>query len=176
MLFRSGGLVASAYPTGTLALSDILVARRIQQRPGVPAIRSRDDILVVPNASLTFAPRDTAHLYWEAYGLQPDSTGNGRVRVELALTLRRLERGSNPVVRVIGGLADVVGVSAEGDDRVVLRYDRSIALDASDRQANYLALDLGEAPAGAYTLELTVIDLTNGRRVVQRRDLTVPRR
>jgi GWxTD domain-containing protein len=170
------GLSAVAYPSGTLALSDILVARRIQQRPGVPGIRSRDDILIVPNASLTFAPRDTAHLYWEAYGLERDSTGNGRLRVELALTLRRLERGNDPVVRVIGGLSDIVGLSAEGDDRVVLRYDRSIALDASDRQANYLALDLGDAPAGAYALELTVTDLVSGRRVVQRRDLTVPRR
>ena len=170
------GLSATAYPTGTLALSDILVARRIQQRPGAPGIRSRDDLLVVPNASLTFSPRDTAHLYWEAYGLQRDSTGNGRLRVELALTLRRLERGANPAVRVLGGLADIVGVSAEGDDRVVLRYDRAVALDASDRQANYLALDLGDAPAGAYTLELTVTDLTTGRRALQRRDLTVPRR
>jgi GWxTD domain-containing protein len=170
------GLYATGYPAGTLALSDILVARRIQQRPGVSAIRSRDDILVVPNASLTFAPHDTAHLYWEAYGLRPDSTGNGHMRVELALTLRRIERGKDPVIRVLGGLADIVGVSAEGDDRVMLRYERSVALDASDRHANYLALDLGDAPAGAYTLELTVTDLTTGRRTVQRRDLTVPRR
>jgi hypothetical protein len=170
------GLSATAYPSGTLALSDILVARRIQQKPNTSSIRSRDDILIVPNASLTFAAYDTAHLYWEAYGLQRDSTGSGRLRVELALTLRRLERGGNPMVRVIGGLSDIVGLSAEGDDRVVLRYDRAIALDASDRQANYLALDLGDAPAGAYTLELTVTDLTNGRRAVQRRDLTVPRR
>jgi hypothetical protein len=169
-------LDAVAYPSGTLSLSDILVARRIQARPSADGIRSRDDILIVPNASLTFAPQDTAHLYWEAYGLQHDSTGNGRVRVELALTLRRLERGRDPVMRVIGGLADIAGLTAEGDDRVVLRYDRTVALDATDRQANHLALDLGDAPAGAYTLELTVTDLVSGRRATQRRDLVVPRR
>lgn len=170
------GLEARAFPSGQLALSDILVARRLQPRPGVGDIRSRDDILIVPNASLTFAPRDTAHLYWEAYGLQRDSTGNGRIRVELALNLRRIERGPDPIMRVIGGLADVAGLTAEGDDRVVLRYDRTVALDAADRQANYLALDLGNAPAGLYTLELTVVDLTSGRRSIQRRELIVPRR
>lgn len=170
-------LSAVAYPSGTLSLSDVLVARRIQPKSRVESIRSRDDILVVPNASLTFQPRDTAHLYWEAYGLRADSTGNGRVRVELALTLRRIDRSTNnPVVRVIGGLGDLAGLTQEGDDRVVLRYDRTVALDADDRQANYLALDLGDAPAGAYTLELVVTDLVADKRATQRRELTVPRR
>ena len=166
---------AEAFPAGTLSTSDILVGRRIVLRTGVDAPRSRDDLLVVPNASLTFARRDTAHLYWENYGVARDSTGSGRVRVELALHLRELERENLAVIRVIGGLADAIGVTPEGDDRVVLRYERTVALDSRDRVANYLALDLGDAPYGAYNLELTVTDLTTGRKTTTQRALTVPR-
>lgn len=170
-----GGVEARDFPAGTFGLSDVLVARRIEPKPRVETIRSRDDMLVIPNASLTFAPRDTAHLYWEAYGLERDSTGNARVRVELALNLTRMDRGRDPVMRVIGGLADVAGLTAEGDDRVVLRYERAVAVDAADRQANYLALDLGDAPFGDYLLEVTVTDLVSGKKQTQRRALTVPR-
>jgi hypothetical protein len=145
-------------------------------RDGIDAPRSRDDFLIVPNATLTFAPRDTAHLYWENYGVARDSTGSGRIRVELALHLRELERANVAMVRVIGGVADAVGLTPEGDDRVVLRFERTVALDSRDRVANYLALDLGDAPFGAYTLELTVTDLTNGRKTTTQRAIAVPRR
>ena len=166
---------AEAFPKGTLSVSDILVGRRIVMRAGVDAPRSRDDLLVVPNASLTFARRDTAHLYWENYGVARDSTGSGRIRVELALHLRELERENIGVIRAIGGIADAVGLTPEGDDRVTLRYERTVALDSRDRVANYLALDLGDAPYGAYNLELSVTDLTTGRKVTTQRSITVPR-
>jgi GWxTD domain-containing protein len=166
-------LQADAFPAGTLALSDVLVARRIVPRAAEP--HSRSDFLVVPNASLTFAKRDTAYLYWEDYGLTRDSTGSARVRVELALHLTAIERDKMALVRAIGGLADAVGLTAEGDDRVVLRYDRTVPLDSRDRVPNYLALDLGDAPYGLYSIELKVTDLTSGRSATQQRSITVPR-
>ena len=166
---------AEPFPAGALSTSDILVGRRMVLRDGVEAPRSRDDYLIVPNATLTFAPRDTAHLYWENYGVARDSTGSGRIRVELALHLRALERANVAVIRVIGGVADAVGLTPEGDDRVLLRFDRTVALDSRDRVANYLALDLGDAPFGAYTLELTVTDLTTGRKTTTQRAIAVPR-
>ena len=162
------------FPAGQFQLSDVLVARRIVPRAGEEP-RNRSDFLIVPNASLTFVPRDTVFLYWELYGATADSVGNGRFAINLALRVSELDRGKAIEARILGGLADAVGLSAKDDDRVALRYNRTVAIDPSDRIPNYLALDLGAAPYGTYTLELTVTDLVSGRTATRERVLTVPR-
>ena len=162
------------FPAGQFALSDVLVASRIVPRAGQEP-RNRSDFLIVPNAAMTFVPRDTIFLYWELYGTSRDSTGNGQYEVNLALRLSEIDRGRSVEARILGGLVDAVGLSAKDDDRVALRYNRTVAIDASDRIPNYLALDLGAAPYGTYTLELTVTDLVSGRTATRERVLTVPR-
>lgn len=162
------------FPKGQFALSDVLVAHRIVPKPGAEP-RGRSDFLIVPNGSMTFVPRDTVFLYWELYGTSADSTGNGHLKIDLALKVTALDRGRGIDAKILGGIADAVGLSAKGDDRVALHYNRTIAIDPSDRIPNYLALDLGEAPYGTYTLELTVTDLVSGRSATRGRVLTVPR-
>jgi len=162
------------FPAGSFTLSDILVARRLAPKPGVTP-RSRHDFLITPNGSMTYSPQDTVFLYWENYGTTRDSAGNGRLRVEIALRLTDIDRGQQVSARILGGIADAVGLTAKGDDRVALRYERTVALDATDRVPNYLALDLGEAPHGSYSLELTVTDLTSGRTARQQRTISLPR-
>lgn len=162
------------FPVGQFALSDVLVARRIVPRAGEEP-RSRSDFLIVPNASMTFVPRDTIHLYWELYGATPDSSGNSRLGISLALRVSALDRGRAIEARILGGIADAIGLSAKDDDRVALRYNRTVAINPSDRIPNYLALDLGAAPFGTYTLELTVTDLVSGQSATRERVLTVPR-
>jgi GWxTD domain-containing protein len=163
------------FPAGTLSMSDLLIARGIALRPGIAAVRSREDILVRPNGSLTFRRGDTLYVYWENYGVAASPDGSGRVRVDLSLRTDELDRGQSLSARVLGGVADAVGMTAEGENRVALRFDRAVAIDADDRVANYLALDLGGLPYASYTLELTVTDLTTGRQATRLRPLTVPR-
>jgi GWxTD domain-containing protein len=163
------------YPKGQFALSDVLVAQRIVPRAGIEP-RGRSDFLIVPNAAMTFVPRDTVFLYWELYGTTADSGGNGHLKIDLSLNVTALDRGKGLETKILGGIVDAVGLSAKGDDRVSLHYNRSIAIDPSDRIPNYLALDLGDAPYGTYTLELTVTDLVSGRSATRQRVLTVPRR
>jgi GWxTD domain-containing protein len=162
------------FPAGTFTLSDVLVARGLAPKTdGTP--RGRADFLITPNASMTYAPQDTVFLYWENYGTARDSAGNGRLRVELGLRLTAIDRGRRIEARILGGIADAVGLTAEGDDRVSLRYERTVALDAADRVPNHLALGLGDAPYGTYKLELTVTDLTNGKVAKRERTIIVPR-
>jgi hypothetical protein len=166
------------YPAGRLSLSDILVARRIVPRRGTAeSIRERGDLLIVPNASLSFLPGDTMSLYWEAYGAAPDSAGTARLEVELALRVTELTRAPELTAKVLGGLADAIGLSEKGDDRIALRYrfDRAVPLDSSGRIPNFLALELGNAPPGKYLLQLTVKDLVSGRTAIQERPIIVPR-
>lgn len=169
-------LDADPFAAGTLRASDILVARHISPRAGVTAVRGLSDFLVTPNASLQFAPGDSIFLYWEMYGLTADAQGNARMRVELAVRVSALNRGQQLSARLLGGLFDAVGLSEKGDDRVSLRFERSLALDSSDRVPNYLALGLGDAPAGTYLVELTVTDLVSGRATTRERTITIPLR
>ena len=162
------------FPAGSFTLSDILVARRLTPKPDVTP-RNRHDFLITPNGSMAYAPHDTVFLYWENYGTARDSGGNGRLRVELSLRLTEIDRGKQVTARILGGIADAVGLTAKGDDRVSLRFERTVALDAGDRVPNYLALDLGDAPFGTYALELTVTDLTSRRAAKQQRTITLPR-
>jgi hypothetical protein len=161
------------YPEGEFLLSDILVARRIGLKSGGGKPHSRDDLLITPSGSLSFAAGDTIYLYWETYGLARDSaTQAGRAKVELALRVDRLQR-DNQVSVILGGIGDALGLTAKGDDRVSLSYERTVTPDALDRAPDYLALSIGNSPPGTYTLEIRVTDLTTQKTTTQQRILTV---
>lgn len=163
------------FDPGAFMLSDVLVANRIEaRRPGETA-RNRDDFLIVPNAAMRIAQNDTMYLYWEVYGAKPDSTGTVRLEVSLILSVTTLDRGARLDARILGGIADAIGVSAKGDERVALRYERSVAATQDDRIPNQLEVAIGEAPYGTYTLELTVRDRTSGQTATRQRVLTLPR-
>jgi GWxTD domain-containing protein len=160
---------------GSHQLSDILVARHIGLRSGGDKPTSRDDLLILPAGRLTFAPGDTLYLYWESYGLVPDSTGVGRARIDLALRVDQIQRNSGIEV-FLGSLGDAIGLTAKGDDRVSLSYERVVNAGAMERAPDYLALGLGTAPAGTYTLEITVTDLVSNVSATQQRVLQVRNR
>ena len=171
-------LELGAYPAGQLLLSDILVARRIASRSGgaTAGTETRSDLLIIPNASLTFAPDDTMHLYWEVYGASRDSSGTAHLEVSVAVNVTEVARAPGLGARVLGGLADAVGMSEKGDDRILLRYafDRAIA-DESARIPNHLAIQLDNAVPGTYLLHLTIKDLVSNRTATQARTITIPR-
>ncbi len=146
------------FTPGTHQLSDILVARSIGLKSGGEEPLSRDDLLILPAGRLTFAPGDTIHLYWESYGLIPDSTGVGRARIDLNLHVDEVHREGGIEV-FLGSIVDAIGLTAKGDDHVSLTYERAVAAGAMERAPAYLALGLGSAPPGTYTLEITVTDL-----------------
>ncbi len=171
-------LELSSYPAGQLLLSDILVARRIASRSGggTAGTERRAELLIIPNASLTFAPDDTMHLYWEVYGATRDSAGTAHLEVSVAVNVTEVARAPQLGARILGGLADAVGLSEKGDDRVLLRYtfDRAIPDDAA-RIPNHLAIQLDKAVPGSYLLHITIKDLVSNRTATQARTITIPR-
>ncbi|HSR43323.1 MAG TPA: GWxTD domain-containing protein, partial [Longimicrobiales bacterium] len=76
-------LTTTAYPRGTLALSDLLLARRIVPRTETP--RSREELVIDPSRTLRFQPGEPVHMYFEVYGLDTDASGLGRYRARLAV-------------------------------------------------------------------------------------------
>jgi hypothetical protein len=160
------------YPPGIHKVSDILVARHIGFKSGNDKPESRDDLLILPTGSLTFAPGDTLYLYWESYGLRPDPTGVARARINLTLHVDSLHRDG--IIRLfLGGIKDAIGLSAEGQDRVTLSYERTLPASDTERAPDFIALALGSAPAGSYTLEIQVEDLVAKETAMSQRALEV---
>ncbi len=169
-------MTVEALGTGALALSDIIVADRIAPREENSRGRGLHDFFIDPNPRLEFRRGDPVHLYLEVYGLTPeDSAGVGpgvRFQVAVRLRVREIERGGL-AARVFGGVLDAVGVTAEGDDQVVLQYTSQEPLEGRDRVPVYLAVDLSNAPRGTYDLDLAVTDQRTGRIALRHRTLRV---
>jgi hypothetical protein len=127
------------------------------------------DLVVTPSAAVMRRGQSFG-VMWEAYGLEPRG-GTERYRVELALTVLGVARPDNFIARIIGGVADAVGLSAKGDNPVALAYERErpagpVALD-------YVTLELGDAPAGRYRLAVRVTDRNAGTSATATRELTI---
>jgi GWxTD domain-containing protein len=158
---RASGLVAHDTVAG-FGTSDLLVARRVMPREGSVASRW-GDFNIVPSAGVVPAGQPVA-LLWETYGLAADSLGANRYRV--AVTLDKVQRTGalGLAARIVGGVSDAVGRSAEGRGSVTLSFDRSVA--ARGAQVDYLALELGQAPPGRYVVRVEITDLV-ARRVAR---------
>lgn len=166
------GVEVAPRPGSGLDLSDVVLANRVAPRQE-PA-RGRRDFFIEPNPAMSYAPGAPVHLYWEVYGLVPDSAGVGAYDVDVVVRLQAIER-HGIMARLVGGVADAMGTTAAGDDRVVLTYRRELALRDRDRIPEFLAIDLGGSPAGVYTLEISVTDRHSGQTVLRARTFTVAR-
>jgi GWxTD domain-containing protein len=134
-------------PSPDLRLSDLLVA------PGRPDSAPHTRWFAMDLAPLAGPlPADQPlTLAWELYGL--GARPEARYAVEIRFTVERVER-RGLLVRIIGGAADALGLSAIGDERLVLRYERS--RESAPALLEYVALDLSEIPRGTYRVTVAV--------------------
>jgi hypothetical protein len=122
---------------------------------------------------LRVLPRDTFALYWEAYGAAPTATGAVQLEVALRVQLLEITRNGNALARLLGNVADVVGLTPEGDAQLGVRFARSEPLDGRDRIPLTFTLSLGTAPAGRYRLTVSVHDTVSGQRAETQRDFVI---
>ncbi|MHB0963333.1 MAG: GWxTD domain-containing protein [Gemmatimonadaceae bacterium] len=155
---------------GAFDMSDLVVADRITV-VGAPV--ARDAFRIDANPAMRFTARDTVALYWETYNAVARADGAARLRVRVTVRILSIDRGRSFSARVIGGMADAVGLSAVGDEQVSLTYERQVAAGAM--VPHQLELSLGDAPAGRYSLALEVTDLSSGRATRTERTLTLER-
>jgi hypothetical protein len=153
---------------GAFDISDLVVADRIGGGGD-----AREAFAIDANAAMRFQARDTVALYWETYNAAAQASGAARLRVRVTVRILSLDRGRSFSARVLGGLADAVGLSAVGDEQVSLVYERDAR--ASGTVTHQLAIGLGDAPAGQYALTVEVTDLATGRAARTDRTLTLER-
>jgi GWxTD domain-containing protein len=159
------------YPRGPLALSDVLAAARLQPRDSLA--RRWRDFLIEPNGG-RFLPGDSLALLWEVYDLTPDTSGVTHYDVQLRITVESIERRSL-FAQIVGGLGDMVGVTAVGDDQVALDYDRHVTAGPDGTVADFVTVELRDAPEGRYTVAVTVRDRISGVMATRERTVLVSR-
>lgn len=153
----------------SLLISDVIVARRTAPRDSAATRWSR--FFIDPSLG-RFLPDSPVALLWEVYNLEPDSTGLARYSVEVRITVEDIER-SGFAARILGGIADAIGVSARGDDQVALVYDREVSAQAGGTQVEYITIDLEDAPKAIYRITVTVTDQVTDRSVSRSRRIEV---
>jgi len=149
-------------------LSDLLVAASVTPKPGVAPERW-SDFDITPN----FGHVRRGHsfsLLWETYGLTPDS-GSDAYNVSITVSRAKSTGIGAFVAKIVGGVAGAVGLSRSGADSVALSFPRKVP--AHDASVDYVTLDMADAPAGVYHLDVTVADEHSGRRVSGRSTITV---
>lgn len=156
----------------SLALSDVLLGARASAAIGRP-LRSLADAGVRPLFGTRIVPRDTFSLYVEAYGLRPDARGDVQIEVALAVTLLEINRSGPTIERWMGNLADVVGLTPEGDKQLGLRFTRTERLDGRDRVPLLTSIGMGTAPNGRYRLDVVVREIGSDRRAQSSREFTI---
>jgi hypothetical protein len=156
----------------SLALSDVLLGARASAAIGRP-LRSLADAGVRPLFGTRIVPRDTFSLYVEAYGLRPDARGDVQIEVALAVTLLEINRSGPTIERWMGNLADVVGLTPEGDKQLGLRFTRTERLDGRDRVPLLTSIGMGTAPNGRYRLDVLVREIGSDRRAQSSREFTI---
>ncbi|MEJ7811100.1 MAG: GWxTD domain-containing protein [Gemmatimonadaceae bacterium] len=151
-------------------MSDVLVTERVQPKTGQGGAAERwSDFLITPSVGRVPSGHSIA-LLWESYDLAARD-GAAKYRVAVSLTPEGKRGLAALAARVVGGIKEAVGRSAQGKDRVTITYDR----EAPSRPAlvDYLTLDLRGAPAGAYTVTVEVTDLVTNRSTSRQRGLVI---
>jgi GWxTD domain-containing protein len=165
----TSSLAIRSYGPDSLSMSDVLVADRVAPRDS--AFTRWTDFFLQPSAG-RFAPDDPVGLLWEIYNLTPDSLGIARYTVEVRFTVLNVERRGF-AARILGGLGDVMGLSAQGDEQVALAYDRQAAVVPGGTQVEYLMVDLEDAPIADYGISIRIIDQVAQRAVEAVRRIAV---
>lgn len=159
----TGSFSISSFPTGVFSASDILIGTNMSDPPAEP--KRRDDISISVSPENSIVAGQTLALYWESYGAKPSAEGTVRLNIEIRLNVLDIERPPVFHTKLLGGIADRLGVSAKGDDAAKVSYTRVSPAPASsdDRLLHALNIQIDQAPAAEYLLELTMTDLESGQ-------------
>ncbi|HEU4643318.1 MAG TPA: GWxTD domain-containing protein [Gemmatimonadaceae bacterium] len=149
-------------------MSDLLVAGRVAPRPGAGDDRW-SDFDITPNLGRVKRGQPFA-LLWETYGLTPKH-GTDDYQVSITLTRERSGGLASFAARIIGGVAGAVGLSRSGADHVALTFPRQVP--ARPVAVDYIAIDLGTAPPGAYKLQVAITDNVTHQTVTRESAVTV---
>ena len=150
-IFRQD-VAVEPYLSANLMVSDLEVAGKIVELATPESGKFiRGDVEVVPLPSRTFAPGQPVYLYYEVYNLLRNDVGQTRYRVDYAVN----GVSENAGARLLRGIGKLLGVIRD-DEGVKISYEHE---GLSEKEAVYVALDLGATEGQRMEISVTVTDL-----------------
>jgi GWxTD domain-containing protein len=156
------GLRIRNFHSGKVEISDIVLARRIEQPPGELSFR-RDQLAILSNLENRYFAGEPIWLYFEIYGLALGSEDMTSYSIRLSITEKRTRN-------LLGAFRDVV----TGRDlaEVVTTYEgRSVNTDEN----RILRVDVSEFYEGTYTLTIEIDDQNSGRVAMASEEIVIYR-
>jgi hypothetical protein len=159
-----GSLQVTPPVPDSLRTSDLLLGRSAREAP--PNIPHRDSLHIDPLYNLQMAPGDSLVVYWETYGLTPDSAGI--VHYHVATEARGPDR---PVLaEVIARLGAAIGVTRRNG--VTVEWDVDAAATDGVRR-DVLVVDPAGWKSGTYELRVRIEERSSGRSATSVRNVVV---
>jgi hypothetical protein len=155
---RATGLIdatrADFAATG-FGVSDLLFARPAEDGPG--AARRWNELELTPSSG-SFARGAPVTVVWENYEF---GASEGRAQYDVTITLKpERSRGATLRAEILGALARLARIeTSNGEVRISVPRDVAHAPAFAD----WIAISLPDAPAGSYTLTMTVKDRVSGQ-------------
>jgi GWxTD domain-containing protein len=162
-----GAITADDFSTGTLAMSGVVLASRVEPAADKsnPFVRwDRIKVLALP--SRTFMRSQPVYVYYEVYGL-----GGPETRYRTTYTLSSLQPDRNIVARFFSAVGELLS-DDEKEGAISYSFERSQSGD-TDPLLEYFSLDVSDSPAGDYVLTVLVEDLSAGTRVERQVSLSL---
>jgi GWxTD domain-containing protein len=154
-----GALTADDFSTGSLAMSGVVLASRVEPATDTsnPFVRwDRIKVLALP--SRTFMRSQPVYVYYEVYGL-----AGPEARYRTTYTLSSMQPDRNIVARFFSAVGELLS-DDEKEGAITYSFERSQSGD-TDPLLEYFSLDVSDSPAGDYLLTVLVEDLSAGTRV-----------
>jgi GWxTD domain-containing protein len=148
----------------SLRTSDLLLGRSAREAP--PTILHRDSLRIDPLYNLRMAPGDSLVVYWETYGLRPDSTGI--VHYHVTCEARGPDR--TVLAEMIAHLGAAMGVTQRSGLTVGWDVD---ALAADGVRRDVLVVDPAGWKPGTYALRVRIQERDSGRAAVSERSVVM---
>ena len=157
----------SSFATRGFGISDIVIATAVQAPRFLNQPARWSDFSAAPIVGV-LKRATTFELLWENYDI---SARNGQAQYEVAVTVQRERSEAGKVAAAILGFAANALRIDRKDDRVVSRFDRSLA--AAPIIVDHVSVALGETPPGDYRITLEVTDTATGRKTTRVTALTI---
>jgi hypothetical protein len=161
-----GSLQVASPSPDSLRTSDLLLGRAAREVAAI--IPHRDSLHIDPLYNLQMSPGDSLVVYWETYGLTPDSAGI--VHYHVAAEARGPDRSA--LADVVARLGAAIGVTQRSG--VTVQWDVD-AVAADGVRRDVLVVDPAGWKPGTYVLRVQIWERGSGRTAASERNVVVRR-
>jgi hypothetical protein len=148
------GYMIKDFNNTDLALSDIVLAEKVDVSSDKSGTIKRKNINILPNPANTFTSTNDVFIYYEVYNLDQDS--NNKTHFEQRIKINKIEK-TNVIDDIFSAVSGLFG--SAGNDEVILTTDYQ---SYEKNTQVYLQLDMNNYPAGDYKVTVSVLDKHSG--------------